>query len=53
MRRCGRLVGGNFGKGLGGEQDRAVTVGLEIYANVVVLSGVVQVLDACRYALDG
>jgi hypothetical protein len=33
--------------------DRAVAVGLEVHADVVVVSHVMQELDACREGLGG
>lgn len=45
--------GGEEGEGRGGEEDRAVAVGLEVDADVVRLGGVVEVLDARRDARDG
>lgn len=50
-RRLGLVRRQELGK-LGREEDGAVPVGLEVNANVVPLSGVVEVLDARRNAGD-
>lgn len=46
-------MSGDGVKGVRGKEDGAMTVGFEVDANVVALSGVMKVLDAGRSAGDG
>lgn len=41
LRRGGRLIGREFLKGVGGEQNSAVAIGLEVNADVVMFCSVV------------